>query len=345
MILTRRILACFSLLILFVLAISNTASAKPQAELTNINAYDLDDKTVRLEIGFKGKLNDEDYLLRKSGDYLVVDLYNTSPGRISKISGKNILSDSVEKINVGEYKINQIRITAKMSKAIDENSCNISVEPANRSEKKSARVVIDIPKNISADSIENFSVEDKVVVIDPGHGGSDNGAVGPSGVKEKSVALAVSLKVEKLLTDSGAKVVMTRNTDVDVASPNASDVQELQSRVNKIPVNADIFISIHCNAFSSPKSHGMETFYYGGSMEGKRLAQLLNEELQKYGGRFNRGVKAANFYVIKRARCPASLVELAFITNPAEESLLADDSYQNELAKAITVAVNRYFNE
>ena len=73
------------------------------------------------------------------------------------------------------------------------------------------------------------------------------------------------------------------------------------------------------------------------------MAQLLNEELAKFGGLFNRGVKAANFYVIKRANCPASLIELGFITNPDEEVLLDDDHYQNVLAGAIANAVKRFF--
>ena len=344
MILTRRIFACFGLLVVFALSIFNTAQAKSQAELTNINAYEVDDKTLRLEIEYKGKLNDSDYLLRTSGDYLIVDLYNTMPGRINKIAGKSVAADTIEKITVGEFKINQTRITFKLKNALDENNCDISLQPANRAEKKSARVVIDIAKD-NVISEENFSVEDKVVVIDAGHGGSDKGAVGLNGVTEKSVTLAVALKVERLLQESGAKVIMTRRTDIDVASASASDVQELQARVNKTPPSADIFISIHCNAFSNPKSNGMETLYYSGSRAGRKLAELLNEELANYGGRLNRGVKVANFYVLKHSNCPASLVELAFVTNPTEESLLADESYQQELAKAIAVAVNRYFNE
>ena len=192
---------------------------------------------------------------------------------------------------------------------------------------------------------ENFSVVDKVVVIDPGHGGGDSGAVGHYGVKEKDVTLYVALRVEKLLKDAGAKVVMTRTTDRDVSYRNSPNRTELQARVNKCPPDTDIFISIHCNAFSNPSSHGMETYYYSGSPQSRRLAVLLNEELAKYGGRFNRGVRTANYYVLKHNPHPSSLVELAFVTNYEEENLLADDDYQDALAKAIASAVNRYFNE
>ena len=340
---TKKIFACLSLMFIFTLTIFGTAAAKSQAELTNISAYDVDENTLRLEIDFKGRLNDQDFLLRTSGKYLIVDMYNTTPGRISKIAGKKLSSADVEKISVGEFKINQTRITAAIKFSIDEENLNFSIEPATK--KTPAKIVIDIPKTFEKNFDEDdFDASDKVVVIDAGHGGSDKGAVGPHGVTEKSVTLAVALKTEKLLTDAGAKVVMTRRTDVDVASPNASDAQELQARVNKAPRNADIFISIHCNAFTNPNTNGMETFYCNGSSQGRRLAELLNEELLKYGGRNNRGVKSANFYVLRHSSCPASLIELAFVTNPTEESLLADDEYQNRLARAIASAVKKYFN-
>lgn len=339
---TRKIFACFSLMLIFALTIFGTASAKSKVELTNINAYSVDENNLRIEIEFKGKL--DKYSLNVRGNYLTVDLFDTKPGRISKIAGKNISDKFIEKISVGEFKQNQTRVSMRLAASVDENNCKISVEPAVKSEKKSARVVIDVQKN-SPQKEKSFDINDKVVVIDAGHGGSDRGAVGPSGVTEKSVTLAVALKTEKLLTESGAKVVMTRKTDIDVASPQASDAQELQARVNKTPPTADIFISIHCNAFTNPNTNGMETFYFSGSPESRKLAELLNEELLKYGGRFNRGVKTANFYVLRHSRCPASLIELAFVTNPTEENLLADDDYQNKLAQAIFSAVNKYFNE
>ena len=340
---TKKLFACYSLLLLFALTIFSAAEAKSQAELTNISAYGVDDKILRIEIDFKGRLDSQDFLLRADRKNLIVDMYNTAPGRISKIAGKKVASADVEKISVGEFKINQTRINVTLNLSVDEKDVTFSIEP--KTKKSPARILIDIPKTSAKNfDDENFDVGDKVIVIDAGHGGSDKGAVGPGGVTEKSVTLAVALKTEKLLTDSGAKVIMTRRTDIDVASPQASDAQELQARVNKAPPSTDIFISIHCNAFTNPNTNGMETFYYSGSPQGRRLAELLNEELLKYGGRNNRGVKSANFYVLKHSRCPASLIELAFVTNPTEESLLADDDYQNQLAQAIASAVKKYFN-
>ena len=345
----KKFFECLSFFMVLTLALFGTASAK-KAEITNVKAYDVDDEYFRVEISYSGNLKTEDVSVSTLGNILSISMKNTTPGRISKSSGMNIENtELIKKIAVKQIEKGRTVARISLNAAIDENACRISVQPANRHEKKSACVVLDILKSAlayntpEAANDENFSVSDKIVVLDAGHGGSDNGAVGTYGTTEKSVALAVALKTEKILQDSGMKVVMTRRTDIDVASPYASNVQELQARVNKIPPQADLFISIHCNAFTNPASHGMETFYHSGNNGGQRLAQLLNEELAKHGGLFNRGVKSANFYVIKRAGCPASLIELGFITNPDEEVLLDDDHYQNVLAGAIANAVKRFF--
>ena len=333
----KKFFKCLSLMLVLTLAIFGTAAAKSKSEITNIKAYDIDDEILRVEISYSGNLKTEDVTTRITGNILSVYMQNTAPGRISKISGRKIETELIQNINVKDLDKRRTVARIEFICPIDEDACKISVQPANRSEKKSALVVIDVQKSLlnygePNNTEENFSLEDKVIVLDAGHGGSDTGAVGTYGTTEKSVTLAVALKTEKILQDSGMKVVMTRRTDIDVASPDASNVQELQARVDKIPPQADLFISIHCNAFTNPASHGMETYYHGANYGGQRLAQLLNEELAKFGGLFNRGVKAANFYVIKRANCPASLIELGFITNPDEEVLLDDDHYQNILA-------------
>ena len=350
----KKFFQCLSFLMVLTLAIFGTAAAKSKAEITSINAYDISAETLRIEISFDGNLKSDEVSAKELGSLLSISMKNTAPGRISKLSGTNIESGKlIEKISVKEIKTNLTKVRLSFVAPLNEDSYKISVQPANRSEKKSARVVIDIRKeDFQIETVtnqnqiyeeENFSAADKIIVLDAGHGGSDNGAVGPNGLKEKDVSLAVALKTEKILRNQGMKVVMTRRTDIDVASPNASNSAELQARVDKTPSQADIFISIHCNAFTNPASHGMETFYSNANSGGQRLAALLNEELAKHGKLFNRGVKAANFYVIKRATCPASLIELGFITNPNEEELLADEHYQNILAGAISNAVKRFF--
>lgn len=344
----KKFYTCLSLMMIFTLAIFGTAAAKSKAEITNIKAYDVSDEILRIEILYNGSLKTEDVTARTTGNLLSITMDNTAPGRISKVSGTKIENtELIQRINVKAMDKKRTVTRIAFDCQISSENCKISVKQATKSEKKSACVVIDVDKTAlnynQGNNGENFSLEDKVVVLDAGHGGSDKGAVGTYGTTEKSVTLAVALKTEKILQDSGMKVVMTRRTDIDVASPDASNTQELQARVNKIPPQADLFISIHCNAFTNPASHGMETFYSNANYGGQRLAQLLNEELAKHGGLFNRGVKSANFYVIKRASCPASLIELGFITNVDEEVLLDDDHYQNILAGAIANAVKRFF--
>ena len=340
----KKFLACFTLVLFFCCVIFSAAEAKSKVEFKNLTVNRLDDETFKISAEFKGDLKEDEIKIRKGGQFLLLDIDNSTPGRISKVSGiKNNVKDFVEKVFVGEVKKNQTRMSFSFSEQIDEETVKVSVEK----EKKSSQLVVEVKKFVGKKSSagQNFDVTDKVVVIDPGHGGGDSGAVGHYGVKEKDVTLYVGLRVEKLLKDAGAKVIMTRTTDRDVSYYKSPNRTELQARVDKCPPDTDIFISIHCNAFSNPSSHGMETYYYSGSPQSRRLAVLLNEELAKYGGRFNRGVRTANYYVLKHNPHPSSLVELAFLTNYEEENLLANDDYQDALAKAIVSAVNRYFNE
>lgn len=345
----KKFLVCFSLLFVVVLAATGTAYAKP-AELTKIDAFAMNNETLRIEISYSGgKIDLSDVATEFKSGILRVDLDNTLPGRVSRASGAQIQADardSVEKIIANETKKKHTRVQIYF-RSVVEGDVKVSVEPANKSEKKSARVVIDVKRNFVQDD-EDTTFQDgdgRIIVIDPGHGGSDAGAIGPSGVTEKSVSLAVSLKAQKLLTASGYQVVMTRTTDIDVAAPGVSDATELQARVDKAPPNAALFISVHCNAFSNTNANGIETYYAPNAVKGSRLARLLNEELEKLGGLNNRGVKSARFYVMTHSKCPASLIELGFITNPREERLLASSDYQQKLAQAITNAVNRYFNQ
>jgi len=189
------------------------------------------------------------------------------------------------------------------------------------------------------------NVKNKIITIDPGHGGSDSGAVGHNGYTEKEGAFAISQKVASILNQSGAKVVMTRDSDVDVYGPNASARNELQARVDVgNNANSDIFVSIHCNAFVNPAANGTQTFYYGSSYQGQRLAQSIQEKMIEANGLRDRGISTCNFYVVKHSYMPAVLIETAFITNYDEEALLSDDEWQTTMAKAIAEGINEYFS-
>ena len=179
------------------------------------------------------------------------------------------------------------------------------------------------------------------VVLDPGHGKYDSGAVGPTGLKEKDISLAVALKVGNILLKNNVDIVYTRTTD-EIAYTNNNDNQlrNLQLRCEIANnVNPNCFVSIHANSFESPTAKGIETFYFSGSTAGKKLAQAAQTELTKETGRIDRGIKTANYYVLKHVNAPAILVETSFISNPEEEQLLAAGAYQNKLAKAISTGI------
>lgn len=169
-------------------------------------------------------------------------------------------------------------------------------------------------------------------MIDPGHGGGDPGAVGATGLTEASVNLLLAHLVKSRLERDFA-VVMTRVGDTSVSLGQRCGI------ANKAP--ADVCVSLHCNAAKNDQAHGTETYYHPGSAEGKALAELIHRGLVTLG-LGDRGVKPAGFYVLKHTKAPAVLVELAFITNPADEARLTSTEFLNEAAHAIAEAVYYY---
>lgn len=184
-------------------------------------------------------------------------------------------------------------------------------------------------------------ISGKTIVLDPGHGGSDPGAIGPTGLQEKQVTLPIAEYLKSILEAKGAKVILTRTTDVDVYGPHASGVDELQARVNVANGNqADAFISIHINSFSNPNVGGIATYYFDGSDQSKKLASSVQGQIAEHSG-FNgdRGIQPGNLYVLRHSLMPSILVELGFISNPKEEGHLKETStrqaFANELAKGL----------
>ena len=172
--------------------------------------------------------------------------------------------------------------------------------------------------------------------IDPGHGGKDPGAIGPTGVQEKVVNLAVARKVAVLLQPV-MTVVLTRDTDKSLGANVSADLTARANVANQ--AGADVFVSIHCNSATDPAAHGTETHCYLGSVRGKTLAQMIQKRLVSALGLTDRGVKESNFAVLRQSKMPSALVELAFISNPTEEALLQSEDFQDRTAKAIAQGV------
>ncbi|MBD2259603.1 N-acetylmuramoyl-L-alanine amidase [Pseudanabaena sp. FACHB-2040] len=179
--------------------------------------------------------------------------------------------------------------------------------------------------------------ERRVVVIDPGHGGVDPGAVGIGGLQEKHVIFPISLRVREILESQGVTVIMTRYDDRTV---------ELQPRVDVAErANATVFVSIHANAISlsRPEVNGTESYY--ASESGRRLAATIHASMLAATGMNDRGVRQANFFVIRRTSMPATLLELGFVTGAQDAPRLRDPAWQETMANAIARGILQYLQQ
>ena len=185
------------------------------------------------------------------------------------------------------------------------------------------------------------------ITIDPGHGGSDSGAIGPSGLMEKTVTLNVAMEVKRLLEAEGATVYMTRTTDTEVSpkKAHATDIEELQARCDIANrKKSDIFISIHMDSFSSETATGTTGYYYEkGSKKSFELADKVRAGLIEQIRTKNRGTRTCNFYVVRHTDMPATLVEVAFISNRREEALLNSKAGILKAAQGIVDGIADYF--
>ncbi len=185
------------------------------------------------------------------------------------------------------------------------------------------------------------------IVLDPGHGGSDSGAIGPTGVMEKSVTLRVANELKRLLVQEGAEVYMTRSADIEVSKKRAkaTDIEELQARCDVAnEKNADIFISIHMDSFTSSAAHGTTGYYYSlGDKRSRKLADKIRIGIIDQLGTQSRGTQSCNFYVVKHTDMPATLVEVAFISNESEEKLMDSEDGIRKAAQGIADGIADYF--
>lgn len=186
----------------------------------------------------------------------------------------------------------------------------------------------------------NSSLGIKTVVIDPGHNysGVDTGATG-NGLREQDITYYIAEKVKPYLVERGINVVMTRDSLYDNCSTESTS-KSLAYRYNLAnQIGADLFVSIHCNAGGGT---GTETYYYYGNSEGKKLANLIQNNIIDTVGTTNRGIKEAGFAVIKNTSMTAVLIETAFIDNAADATVLADLGFQWAYAESIADGICEY---
>jgi N-acetylmuramoyl-L-alanine amidase len=172
------------------------------------------------------------------------------------------------------------------------------------------------------------------VVIDAGHGGFDRGGIRSNIIPEKGVALDVARRLRAYLANAGLRTVMTRSSDTFVTLDSRVAIANRQRRA--------IFVSIHFNSAPRRGADGIETFY--GSAKARRLASMIQRNAMKTTSGENRGIKQARFYVLRKSKIPAVLVECGFLTNPQDARRASRPAYRDQLARQIARAIIQYRN-
>lgn len=199
-------------------------------------------------------------------------------------------------------------------------------------------------------AVSSSAVQEPVVVVDAGHGGSDPGKVGAGDVQEKKLNLEIAMRVRDKLEENGCTVVMTRETDEGLYSEDAQNkkVEDLQKRCDLISrTKPDCALSIHQNSYPEPEIRGAQTFYYEHSADGKALAEAVQAELVAgLDPENHRQAKGnATYYLLKKTDAPLTIVECGFLSNEEEAELLAQEEYQERIAEAIARGVAVYLEQ
>ncbi len=191
--------------------------------------------------------------------------------------------------------------------------------------------------------------DEKIVVLDAGHGGSDPGKIGVNGALEKEINLSVTLRVKKLLEANDVTVIMTRTDDAGLykESDENQKVVDLKNRIQIMnEANPDLIVSIHQNSYEDEGIHGAQVFYYKNSEEGKKIAELFQSQFLKRVDPENHRVPQGNntYYILKETTYPLVIVECGFLSNWEEADLLITKQYQEKVAWAIHLSILEYLN-
>jgi N-acetylmuramoyl-L-alanine amidase len=179
----------------------------------------------------------------------------------------------------------------------------------------------------------------RFIAVDAGHGGDDTGAINQAaGINEKTVTLAISQQLQRILEGRGHEVLMTRRTDVFVPLGQRAELANA--------AGTEIFVSIHCNSAENTGATGIETYHHPNSEMGKALATEVQRALiAAFPSHQNRGIKSANFQVLRETQMPACLVETEFISSHQQAQFLANPANQEKIARAIADGIKAYFQQ
>lgn len=266
---------------------------------------------------------------------LVIDISDaTLPQTLISKGTIPVNTAPINQLRLGQFSTEAVRIVADLS----QREVVYAYERANGG--NTVHITI---KGTGSEPVRALS--GRTIVVDPGHGeynqyGVNPGAVGPTGLHEREVAVDISKKLARILRDKGAQVILTHE-----GTTNLSLAGRAQLANNN---NADIFLSIHANANVNRNIGGTMTFYHNGgpnAWQSQQLARTIQNDLVRKIGLRDIGIDTANFSVLRHSNMPAALVETAFISNYYEESLLADPNFRTRTAEGIANGVVRYFQQ
>lgn len=358
--------------------------ADEKAQVKEIRYYDLPNGIravveINKEVEFStGKL--------KNPERLFFDL---KPATVNRDLKKEYLTNNnlIYKIRLGQFDSNTVRVVFELQTSEYEfkllkldDPFRIVIDVYIKSSSKS-QIHTEESKKSSSETKTTKQAFKRTVVIDPGHGGKDSGAVGPTGLMEKDVVLDIALKVKELFkTDPQYNVILTRDKDIFIP---LNERTEIANRAG-----ADLFVSIHANASANSYAKGIETYILNwtddeeairvaareNAISVKKMRQLkgelgfmlaslereakrddsvklagyihtrMTEALKNSFSRSDNGVKQALFYVLVGAQMPSCLLEVSYISNPEEERLLADEYYRMKIAQSIVNGIKDYFS-
>ncbi len=194
-------------------------------------------------------------------------------------------------------------------------------------------------------------ITNKVVIIDAGHGKPDSGATGFNGTTEQALNLEITLKLQKLIEQSGGKVILTRSDENGIYSNDVKGIRnwKVSDTKNRVEIgnnsDADIFVSIHLNKFPTQIYNGWQVFYQKTSEDSKALAENIQSNLNKNIEKENNRqiMKISNIYIMDNVKIPSVIVECGFLSNPEECEALKTQAYQNKIVWGIYLGIQDYF--
>jgi len=203
------------------------------------------------------------------------------------------------------------------------------------------------PKKVT-DDVPGWSwvLGGRIITLDAGHGGVDPGAIGVNNTLEKDINLEISKRLQMLFNQAGSRVIMLREDDRDFGTSSKLFQRKREDLAFRIETakqsNADVYLSIHANSFQDPRQNGPQVFYHPDSEDGKRLAENLQDSLNKVGTKKREAKANQSYFILKNSDMVAVTIEVGFLSNAQEEIRLNQAEYQQRLSMAIFEGVGTW---